>query len=641
MRAVAVLVVIAYHAGLPLPGGFVGVDVFFVISGFVITAMLLREWRAVGRVNIGAFYLRRFRRLTPALAVVVMLTLLASLLILSPFDRQLTTAKTAMGAMALVANAVIARTSGNYFAGPADLNPLLHTWSLSVEEQFYLVFPAVLVTSLTVGRRRRSLTVAVVVFGCLALASLALVRGPSIGIPADSWWIGFYSPLVRGWEFLAGALIALVAPALEWLRRPAVGTALGALGLGLLLAALVFIDSSTPFPGKVTILPVSGAAALIVAGFASNPVSRLLGSAPMARIGDWSYSLYLWHWPFIVFALALWPLTPHVAPLAAVACIAPALASYYWVEQPLRSPRGPNWRSAARLVGAFVGAPLVFAGSAWFIASMVLAPAFATPATQAASSTLRNPQQREVPEDFGVPCEQPAIATVVGDNGVCRQSAPGADIEVALLGDSHAEHLLPGFLTEFPDVGIGAYTVRSGYLMATPEGLSRTLAALEDMPHLRVVVLSRFWDRGTQTQDMVDSYRLAVERLTARGTRVLVTDDVPSYPFDQFSCQHQRFAVGGKRLCTQPLARFRADRATYMPMLEGETREHDLATITATARYFCDENECSMAPEGDVLYRDRDHLTAYGSRWLLQRLVAADPDFVQVIRGGEDAAARR
>ena len=153
LRAVAVLAVLAYHAGLPVPGGFFGVDVFFVISGFVIASMLQREWDATGRIRFRAFYIRRFKRLTPALSLVVVSTAIVSALVLSPLGAQQTVAKSGLGAMFLVANWVIAGTTGGYFDAPAATNPLLHTWSLSVEEQFYLAFPAILAMAWFLARR--------------------------------------------------------------------------------------------------------------------------------------------------------------------------------------------------------------------------------------------------------------------------------------------------------------------------------------------------------------------------------------------------------------------------------------------------------------------------------------------------------
>ena len=156
LRAIAVLVVVAFHAGLPMPGGFVGVDVFFVISGYVIATMLQREWQATGRVDFVRFYVRRFKRLTPALALTVLVTMLVSAFVLSPLGSQQAAGQTALGALFLSANAVIATITGGYFDAPAEGNPLLNMWSLSVEEQFYLIFPLLLAVA---WRRRRAVTV--------------------------------------------------------------------------------------------------------------------------------------------------------------------------------------------------------------------------------------------------------------------------------------------------------------------------------------------------------------------------------------------------------------------------------------------------------------------------------------------------
>ena len=190
LRAVAVLAVVAFHAGLPLPGGFVGVDVFFVISGFVITAMLQREQAGTGHIRFGRFYIRRFKRLTPALALMISVTLVASALILSPLRPQQDAAKTGIAAMLLVANFVIAFTTGGYFDTAAELNPLLNTWSLSVEEQFYFIFPALLALGWFLGQRRRLGSAPIVLVGLLAAASLCLAiwgeEQPS-GAPWPCW----------------------------------------------------------------------------------------------------------------------------------------------------------------------------------------------------------------------------------------------------------------------------------------------------------------------------------------------------------------------------------------------------------------------------------------------------------------------
>jgi peptidoglycan/LPS O-acetylase OafA/YrhL len=302
LRAIAVFVVVAFHAGLPIPGGFVGVDMFFVISGFVITAMLQRQRQQAGHVRLGNFYLGRFKRLIPALAFMVGVTLLVSIAIVSPLGPQQAVAKTALGAMLLVANVVIARSTGGYFDADASYNPLLHTWTLSVEEQFYFVFPALLLFGWALGRRWVPRLGALIVVGCVAAGSFALtcVAAGSFALTAGGW--GFYNPFSRAWEFAAGALLALVLAA-RTPRSWRLLVFLGAAGLGLVVASILIITPDKPFPGPWTTLPVAGTLLLLVAGTRNTvPTSRFLSIWPMVRLGDLSYSIYLWHWPCIAFA---------------------------------------------------------------------------------------------------------------------------------------------------------------------------------------------------------------------------------------------------------------------------------------------------------------------------------------------------
>ena len=368
LRAVAVLLVVAFHAGLPVPGGFVGVDVFFVISGFVITAMLMRQWASTGRLAFGAFYLRRFLRLTPALALTVTVVALISVLVENPFGAQQSTARTGLGAMLLSANAVIAHSSGDYFAASAVTSPLLNTWSLSVEEQFYLVFPALLVASWLLARRHRSgHAVPVLVIGTVAIASFAAAVACTAGWPGASGLtdffggpetFSFYSPFTRAWEFAAGAVLALTAHRLRTSRSGAVVA--GVLGASLIVLAALAIDESQQFPGVITLIPVVGTLLLLVAGSGHGTgISALLARPTMVWIGDRSYSWYLWHWPVIVFAVLLIPGVPWVPIVAAIASVIPAALSYRFVEQPLRRLRPRSRMRAAGVIGTTIAIPLV------------------------------------------------------------------------------------------------------------------------------------------------------------------------------------------------------------------------------------------------------------------------------------------
>lgn len=440
LRAIAVLMVVAFHAGLPVPGGFVGVDVFFTISGFVITAMLHREWHQTGRIRFGRFYMRRFKRLTPALALMVAVTMLISVLVLSPLGPQQTAAKTAIGAMLLAANFVIARTTGGYFDAPADTNPLLNTWSLSVEEQFYLAFPALLALGWMLAHRRGPLRFSpIVIVAGVAVVSFALALAGSQGITfrGSGTVLGFYSPFTRAWEFAFGALLALYL-AKRALYAPRTLSIVGVIGLGMLAASLWLITDATPFPGIWTLLPVTGTLLLILAGDNQGAFStRALSFMPLTKIGDWSYSIYLWHWPFIVFAVAIWPSNWMVVGVAVTLSLIPALSSYRSLEQPLRmSLKG---LTLARWTGLISFTLLVPIG----LATAVL---FSTDQGWW-SSQIRQLQSATLPSHIGAlngcNTREPLGSQ---QSRVCIWNQDTQGKPIFILGDSNADHFSEGFI---------------------------------------------------------------------------------------------------------------------------------------------------------------------------------------------------
>jgi peptidoglycan/LPS O-acetylase OafA/YrhL len=303
LRAVAVLAVVAYHAGLGwVGGGFVGVDVFYVVSGFLITGLLWEELRDTGRLRFAAFYARRARRLLPASALVLVVTVVASSAWLSPLRARVVTGDAAAAAL-YVANYRFAAQGTDYLA-ERFASPIQHYWSLGVEEQFYLLWPLLLLGVFLAGRRLRWTSPALVatVLALAGAGSFALsLRLTSVSEP----W-AFFSLSTRAWELAAGGVVALSVPRLR--RLPGVAAAaLGWLGLGEIVWSTVRLNASTPFPGTAALLPVGGTVAVIAAGCAAPRLgpSLLLGTRLMRLGGRLSYSWYLWHWPLLILAPAM------------------------------------------------------------------------------------------------------------------------------------------------------------------------------------------------------------------------------------------------------------------------------------------------------------------------------------------------
>lgn len=345
LRAVAILPVMLFHAGFGLfQGGYVGVDVFFVISGFLITQTIAEEM-ARGQFTLTGFYERRARRILPALFVVLAVSLPLAYALSNPWEFRDYSASL-LGVITFSIN-VLAAIYINYFGPSADYTPLLHIWSLAVEEQFYLVFPLVPMAFYRIGRARLSLLLLVV-----ALASLAFAQWKTMQETEGL----FYWSSARAWELLIGALAALTPP-----RRlaPMTENALSALGLAAIAFAVLRFDEATPVPGLWTLVPTLGAVLVICFARAGTLAHRLLSTRAAVFIGLISYSAYLWHQPVLVFArLGFGPLT---APMAAVALgltLVLAWASWAYVEAPFRK-RGPQARiSRARLTAIFAPASL-------------------------------------------------------------------------------------------------------------------------------------------------------------------------------------------------------------------------------------------------------------------------------------------
>jgi peptidoglycan/LPS O-acetylase OafA/YrhL len=451
LRAVSIVLVVGFHSGVTwLSGGYVGVDVFFVLSGFLITGLLLNEHRRSGRIDLREFYARRARRLLPMSALVLTVTLLAGLVLLPPLAR-VDLIGDVRSAVLYVANWRFAGQATAYSDTEVTDSLVVHFWSLSIEEQFYFVWPA-LIALVAWGarklRRSRDLVVGLtlsLLIACSFVASVVLTDrlGPE----------AYYLTHTRLWEMGVGGALALVLPRLRQIGESA-GRVLAVAGVGAIGWAAISFDGSTAFPGSAALVPVLGAAALIVAGTSGSRrgVIGVLSTGALTRVGRWSYAWYLWHWPVIGVGLLLqerWELSlgrGSVIAAAVVLSLALAAASHHLIENPVRhakSLRASRGRNVV-LAAALMAVPLV--AGAWYLRdgprgdSVVVHAARSSPSgdavdamtpAEAASDTIT----------LGPFCH--AAQEEVELDPRCVFGDPSGDTTILLTGDSHARHWLP------------------------------------------------------------------------------------------------------------------------------------------------------------------------------------------------------
>ncbi|MBB4931912.1 peptidoglycan/LPS O-acetylase OafA/YrhL [Lipingzhangella halophila] len=454
LRALAVAIVLAYHVNHDLlPGGYVGVDVFFVISGFLITTLMLREARTHGRVSLAGFYIRRVRRILPAATLVLVVTGVLALVVL-PSPRLADTAAQLLASAAYVENLFLAHQSVDYLAAEAAASPVRHFWSLAVEEQFYLLWPLLFAGWLALSPRWRGETVII----ALTSAVVAVSFGWSVWLTTNDPQPAYFLPQGRMWELAAGGVLALLLA--RWQPPESARWPLGWAGIAAIAAAAIGYDATTPFPGWAATLPVLGTIAVITAGHTAGRWSAyaLLSTRPAGYVGDLSYALYLWHWPLIVFTLARTE-RPALNALEAVlvlgATFALAWGTKAALEDPLRAarlPRGGRGAAAFALTGLLLVTAI---GAGKYAYQQELSDVRFDPEVHVGPQAIgqQHPEgddsaiypppvsaTADLPGVYDDDCHAtPSVTTLKS----CVYGPDDATTDVAIVGDSHAAHWVP------------------------------------------------------------------------------------------------------------------------------------------------------------------------------------------------------
>jgi peptidoglycan/LPS O-acetylase OafA/YrhL len=662
MRALAVLAVVTYHA-FPyiLLGGFAGVDVFFVISGFLISRIIFQSLQD-GDFSFSEFYAHRVRRIFPALILVLAACFAFGWFALLPDEYRQLGKHIASGA-GFVSNFTLYFESG-YFDTDSEWKPLLHLWSLSVEEQFYALYPLLIWAA---WRVRLNVLAVVAALGLLSVA----LNLHEVGANAS---LAFFLPHTRYWELFVGALLAWHShygpdDALSWLKRmvyhpaltpqpppaarqeAALNNALSATGLALVIFSFLALDRSTPYPGGWALLPVVGAALIIFAGGSAWLNARLLAWRPLVFIGLISYPLYLWHWPLLAFARILNEPPAWTLPLAFVL----AWLTYRLVERPIRfSP--PGWAKTLALCAAMAGIGGI-GGYAWHKDGLPLRPPIQALAAY-------HPDNFEWESRGLIRDEDCHKRFPFSRDRICK-IAKETPPTVVLLGDSHANALYPGLAeatatdADVNVLNLGApgtipfAGLESGPRTSTPQALrenalliEQALAYAETAPTVRTVILA---SRGplyisgrfplTPDESPPDfilrlpgqpgisdnreiwraALRSTLARLLKSGKQVVIVLDVAELGFNPktLCVEHRplRFSAAARRSpCAVSRSKFEERSRDYRELTTSVLKEFPTVKVFDASAPFCDAQWCRAMLNDTVMYRDGDHLSLHGSR---------------------------
>lgn len=622
LRALAVMPVVLFHAGFQeISGGYVGVDVFFVISGYLITTIIHSDLKS-GSFSLVHFYERRVRRIFPALLFVIISCIVFAFMWLAPGDMRLFSRS--LSSVSLFASNILFWTESGYFDTLAELKPLLHTWSLSVEEQFYVIFPLFLMVAWGIGKRW---LMAMLVF--IVLVSLLAAQWAGKTTPGAA----FYLLPTRAWEFAMGAFVAF------YLSRPIKNNQayrdnefLGGLGLFLILYSILKYNNNTPYPGLYTLVPTVGASLILAFSTSRTLVGKLLGSRIFVGVGLVSYSAYLWHYPLFAFARHRSIHTPDVNIFAILSILALVLAYLTWrfIERPFRNP-GFITRNNLFIV-YIIGTLSIFS--------------FGLLGNYTDGYFLRTGLKEEVSnlefrlrinQGLGIACDG-----LINSSENCRTDA---NPEVVLWGDSYAMHLMQGLQAANPglkiiqftqsgcgpilDIGPVTRELSTEWAKRCIENNDRIFSYIKSQQSIRYVVLSSPFAQYVDSTalirlrngDVVDGDRVAygffintLDQLIGLGIKPVIVSPTPQNGTDIGKCLLKASLLNqALDICNFKLEEVYSKYSKIVEFLERVDNYFDVRWLIGS---ICDAGNCRAAFGEIFIYRDTGHLSHEGSKYL-------------------------
>ncbi len=612
LRAIAVLSVVCYHA-FPkiLFSGFIGVDIFFVISGYLISSIIFSNLEN-NSFSFVIFYARRIKRIFPALLIVLVSTFIFGWLTLYPEEYE-QLCKHIAGGAGFVANFVLWNESG-YFDNAEIKKPLLHLWSLAIEEQFYIIWPLLLAF---IWKKKWSFVVATATIAVISFTfNIFLISNYPV---AD-----FYCPISRFWELMVGGLLAYIN-----LHRPQLNSkfvnAQSSVGVFLLFIGLIIINDEQKFPGWYGLLPVFGTFFMISAGPKAWFNKIILSNKIFVWFGLISYPLYLWHWPLLSFAHILTESYPSrvLRTIAVVISIFLAWLTFELIEKPIRFGNQNKFTAIILIILMWIMGCLGYN----FYRTKEL-PFFHN--TVNAGDVGNDPFFNYLHEKFYLctPSYLRNRTILYKDIPRCFQSQNNDDHRIAIIGDSHAENIFPGLAEALPGINI-VYYLRTTSPYLNNKEYNDIFKYIINSPSIELVIISVDWNGHKNDGNLAIELDKTIKALMAANKRICIVDS-PDFSFDSTICKHNSPFRQHQHQCAEDINLINNGDWAYYSDLVSTIKNNPSVHFLNLVKYFCSKHECSMAKNGVLFFRDTNHLNIDGSEYVAKRIINDSIDWINL-----------